>query len=857
MGYIPGVNLLPSTGEFTYDTIAHRGRRATERVLSDINIYAGQAAHRTDMELAIDHLIDQHPECTTVALVVAWFFNSTSAGSTNIYPSTTYIGGDFQYWNGAAYVADHWRCSGLTEASSGLIPLSKNGASYNYGGTPSDGSLVRCIQYLKSRGLRTVFYPFLLGDIPGSFPWRGLITYSGSDVSSAAASAVAAFLGSASAGQFSRDAVNSTVNYSGAATDWTYRRMILHYANLCVLAGGVDLFLLGSELRGIETLRGPAWSKMGIIGDYGLASDAPIGALDFGLASATIVDSADYGLASSAVTVSAGANPVWDYPFVTAMGKLADDVRGVFDAAGLTKDLAGLHNLVSYAADWSTWMGYQHADANGQTPHLDQLWSRANIDLVCFDNYLPLSDWAQGDGGLDARNWSAGAASAWPVEDPASIGFGLAGTPSIYRKDYLKANIEGGEKFNWFYYDSDNAAPGVYPDGSGHTVSLPSGDRLTQTRQRYYAGQEILANKQLRWWWSNPHHAVYDAGDGAGWVAHGPPTTWAARSKSTTFTEYGFATIDRSTNQPNVFYDVKSSGSATAYWSRWASIGDRDDIASYVPVTDPSIRAIGLEAIYEYWFVDGHNDEAAGVAMVEAAFCSVWNWDARPYPTFSSLSTDIWGDSSNWPTGFWLEGKLTTGVPMAYPLSWPADLRPARVLLNVNNSSRSGGQAISGAEMIVTSPAARWEGKIALPAMSAKQILAWRGFVAGMNGRYGTALIPAFESNRQNTTGVTAAAAALNATALTLTVGGRGAITAGMRFSIAGRLYEIQQSTPLGAGAYAVNILPWLRGAIAAGVACEFVNPVTTMRFTSDSEGKLDLEANVIAHPEIGLIEAF
>ena len=28
-----------------------------------------------------------------------------------------------------------------------------------------------------------------------------------------------------------------------------------------------------------------------------------------------------------------------------------------------------------------------------------------NIDLVCFDNYMPLTDWTTGDGGLDAQNW--------------------------------------------------------------------------------------------------------------------------------------------------------------------------------------------------------------------------------------------------------------------------------------------------------------------------------------------------------------------------------------------------------------------------------------------------------------------
>ncbi len=40
MSYLLGVNLLPSTGEFTYDTIAYLGQRITESSLTSINRYA-------------------------------------------------------------------------------------------------------------------------------------------------------------------------------------------------------------------------------------------------------------------------------------------------------------------------------------------------------------------------------------------------------------------------------------------------------------------------------------------------------------------------------------------------------------------------------------------------------------------------------------------------------------------------------------------------------------------------------------------------------------------------------------------------------------------------------------------------
>jgi hypothetical protein len=143
--------------------------------------------------------------------------------------------------------------SSLTETSNGLIPISSSGGSFTYGGTPSDQSVVECIVDLRARGFRVVFYPFILMDSAGK-PWRGRITYS-PDVSSAATSAVSTFLGSAATSQFTRDYVNNTVSYAGSPTDFTYRRMVLHYANLCIVAGGVDLFLIGSEFRGLETIR--------------------------------------------------------------------------------------------------------------------------------------------------------------------------------------------------------------------------------------------------------------------------------------------------------------------------------------------------------------------------------------------------------------------------------------------------------------------------------------------------------------------------------------------------------------------------------------------------------------------------
>ncbi len=640
MPTLTGVHLLPATGEFTYDTIAYLGRRVTEPGLTAINAYAGGGA-TTDYSIALEQLASQHPECRTVSLVCAWFCDGLTAGACNVYPTTTYIGGTFQQ---AAGDADVWRCSSLTQASPGLIPMATAAdGTFVYAGTPSDASIVRCLRDLKARGFKVVFYPFLLMTAPG-LPWRGEISYA-PDLSGAATAAVDAFLGAAAASQFTPDNVNLTVAYAGAATDWTYRRMILHYANLCVVAGGVDLFVIGSELRGLETIRGPAWTKAGT------------------------TDGAGYAM--------------WDYPFVAGLTQLASDVRGVFDAAGLTRNLSTLTHLIAYSADWSCWMGYQHAGENGQWPHLDSLYASPAVDFVAFDNYLPLSDWTTGTGGLDADNWQAPPPQGWPMATPSARGFGLSGAPTIYSTAYLQANIEGGEKFDWFYNDGANTGAGEDPLGSGLMVSMPQGDRATQTRQPYSAGQQILANKQVRWWWNNAHYAVYDTG--AGWTAQGPQTRWFAQSKPILFLEYGVPSVDKGANQPNLFYSPASSASGTPYWSIWSSASG----GGLLPLRDDTISQLALDAIYAYW--QANNVSASGVPMIEWTFSCVWNWDARPFPAFPTLS-NVWGDAAEWPYGDWQGAGRTPTPPAAasadptpgtYPsfpalqtLGWSAHVRP-------------------------------------------------------------------------------------------------------------------------------------------------------------------------------------
>ncbi|HLH49740.1 MAG TPA: glycoside hydrolase TIM-barrel-like domain-containing protein, partial [Roseiarcus sp.] len=171
--------------------------------------------------------------------------------------------------------------------------------------------------------------------------------------------------------------------------------------------------------------------------------------------------------------------------------------------------------------------------------------------------------------------------------------------------------------------------------------------------------------KQFRWWWSNPHRAVYDAGDGQGWAPHGPQTQWQACAKPLAFIEYGFPATDKATNQPNVFFDSRSSESATPYWSLWAEAAG----GGFLPQRDDTLMMLALQAVNEYWNDDGRNETSpGGVKLIEFAFSCVWAWDARPFPTFPLL-TGQWSDGANWQAGNWLSGR---GPALPPPAASPA-----------------------------------------------------------------------------------------------------------------------------------------------------------------------------------------
>ncbi len=401
---------IQSSGEFTYATQAIRKTDGGATVPENMNALAAS----TDMVEALDRLQAMAPAIESVSLVVAWVGDDLRAGSCKVRPGVEV--------SVKSTSPASWSVNGVSRGDAFLVSRDDQDRPV-YGGTPSDFAVVRAIQEMKARGLRVTFYPFILMDVPPgntlpnqysdnaaetgqpAFPWRGRITCSPAagfagtvDKTATAAAQVAALFGAATPANFSVS--GESVSWIGTPGDWGLRRIVLHYAHLCAAAGGVDAFLIGTEMPVLTTIR-------------------------------------------------SGAST---YPAVQAYRDLLADVRSILGAG----------TRIGYAADWSEYFGHQPGDGSDDVFfHLDPLWADPEIDFVGIDNYMQLSDWRDGFEHADAAegwraiydraylqtniaggegfNWFYASAADRSAQVRTSITDGAAAKPWVFRYKDLRA----------------------------------------------------------------------------------------------------------------------------------------------------------------------------------------------------------------------------------------------------------------------------------------------------------------------------------------------------------------------------------------------------------------------------------
>ena len=293
-------------------------------------------------------------------------------------------------------------------------------------------------------------------------------------------------------------------------------------------------------------------------------------------------------IGSEMVGLTTIRGPGHSFPAVAALRVLAAEVRAIL----------GPQTKISYAADWTEYFGY--TVDNHRYFHLDPLWADPNVDFIGIDNYMPLADWRDGEDHADA------------------------GWRSTHALDYLKANIAGGEGYDWYYDSAEGEA-------AQRRKPITDGAHDEPWIYRY---------KDIRNWWSQLHHERVNG------VRQENPTDWVPQSKPIWFTEYGCAAIDKGANQPNKFLDPKSSESLLPKFST----GRRDDL----------MQMQYLIAMRDYWTTGANNPTSViyGQRMVDWNHAFVWAWDARPFPAFPNQA-GVWSDGDNYQRGHWLTGRAS------------------------------------------------------------------------------------------------------------------------------------------------------------------------------------------------------
>ncbi|GAB4167822.1 MAG: hypothetical protein Tsb006_6690 [Rickettsiaceae bacterium] len=145
----------------------------------------------------------------------------------------------------------------------------------------------------------------------------------------------------------------------------------------------------------------------------------------------------------------------------------------------------------------------------------------------------------------------------------------------------------------------------------------------------YYIDKEDLqqkplspeyAWKNLRYWWENTHTNPDQT-----------TTEWTPRLKPIWFTEFGFPSVDKAPNQPNVFFDPACIDGGIPRHSN----GEIDFL----------IQRRAIRAFIEYWSTQEYIGEMF-----------LWTWDARPYPAWPHMN--IWRDGHLWEKGHWVNSKF-------------------------------------------------------------------------------------------------------------------------------------------------------------------------------------------------------
>ena len=701
---VRAVALMPGTGEYVLSTRSISYRQGLGRG-GALNTSA--AGGGSDFVRSLAQMRDVLPNLQSVSLIYSWFGDDLRAGVCRVKPKVedrSRDGAEMAWRAGGitrAQAEELARIEGRpvyggTPADGSVIEAIQ---AIRAGGQEVMVYPFLLMEILAGNGLPD---PWGAAEQP-PLPWRGRITgalapgQAGSpDGTAANRAAVEAFFGNVRAAHFTVSA--GGVSYSGPQ-EWSYARFILHAAALCAAAGGVDSFCIGSEMRSLTQMRDdlgfPAVEQFRALAAEvrALLPDADLGyAADWS-------EYFGYQPQDGSGDVYFHLDPLWADEAIDFIGidnymPMSDWRDGADHAdAGFRSIYAldHLHANVEGGEGYDWFYPTEEARAAQRREPItdglyDEPWTfrykdlRGWWDAEHFDRVNGPRGWAVPNGDRPDLWGVAGGASLTPfagsfidgrfqnavtVTDVAgnflsmarSVDFpGLGGTPYVLRLFY-RAGTASYLRLTLDYRDPDVAwiyivgAPGNLEPLllSGHVVqgveNILHPDGTHEFRcEIILRGNDPAMNVGFGPGLNVPGQTVVLVGmQITARALH--RTGWMPRSKPIRFTEIGCPAVDKGTNEPNKFFDPKSSESALPR----ASDGRRDDL----------IQAQYLRAIMSYWQDAGRNpvSEVYGGPMLDMDRAHVWAWDARPWPAFPN-DIDRWSDGDNWRLGHWITGRI-------------------------------------------------------------------------------------------------------------------------------------------------------------------------------------------------------
>lgn len=446
---VTSVMLIPGSGEFVYDPQREfkiSGTDASGNFVQNgyqVPLNTHTPDGRANVMLALDQLQQTFPNLQWVGVAVSWFGTAMDIASCEIWPCV-------EYQSGVKTTPDDWQVAGYTRATARQI--GNDAGKLRYGGTPDDGSITRLLTELRARGLKIFFYPILQMDVAGK-PWRGDLTGS--------ASSVSAF--------FTRTR--------------GYNAFISHYASL--VAGKVDAFAIGSELKGITK-----------------------------------------------ITSSSGV-----FPAVSQLMTLASSVKATL----------GSSVKVTYAADWSEYHhtdgGWYHLDPLWASSSIDVVGIDAYFPLTDgvqtgYDIDAIRAGWTSGEGydfyySDPARTTQASLSApyAWKniawwwnnrhTNPDSTTTSWVPGSKPIWFSEYGFSSVDGATNEPNVFVDATSSLS-AYPRFSRGRVDFMAQRTAIAATEAQWAGSSMVTNKFLWTWDARPYPYWPDLtsvwADGGNWA---------------------------------------------------------------------------------------------------------------------------------------------------------------------------------------------------------------------------------------------------------------------------------------------------------------------------------------------------